>query len=240
MEKILNLKWLFAAASALMLTGCAGDKDCGICGRSALTRPAAKFSHPREITNPYLPLAALKQDILESKTERVERTVKPGIHKTFAIAGHAVEALAVEDREYDAAGNLTEATLDYFAQDDLGNVFYLGEDVDTYKDGKVSGHSGAWLLGRDTKTPGVLLPANPQAGDAFQSEAVPGITVEDDVVVSRSETLTVPCGTFHDCVKIKERASGGGTEYKYYAPGTGVIAEMDSDGELLLKSHSTN
>ena len=59
-------------------------------------------------------------------------------------------------------------------------------------------------------------------------------------MVSVSETMTVPAGTFHDCVKVKEHASDGTTEFKLYAPGTGVIAEMDSDEGLVLKSHSTN
>src|SRR5882757_5220276 len=40
-----------------------------------------KFSHPRDITNPYLPLGSLKQDILEGKEGgkhvRIERTAKP-------------------------------------------------------------------------------------------------------------------------------------------------------------------
>jgi hypothetical protein len=52
--------------------------------------------------------------------------------------------------------------------------------------------------------------------------------------------MTVPAGTFHDCIKVKEHASDGATEFKLYAPGVGVIAEMDSDEGLLLKSHSTN
>ncbi|MDR3456160.1 MAG: hypothetical protein P4N60_01835 [Verrucomicrobiae bacterium] len=237
MKRILNLKWLFAAVGALGLAGCVSDR---VCDQRAYMMPVAKFSHSREITNPYLPLTSLQQDILENKSERVERTAKPEIHKTFEITGQTVEALTVEDREYDSVGNLTEATLDYFAQDDAGNVYYLGEDVDTYKDGKVSGHSGGWLLGKDTKIPGVLLPAHPGVGDKFQSENVPGITVEDDVVVSVSETMTVPAGTFHNCIKTKEHASDGATEYKYYAPGVGVIAEMDSDAGLLLKSHSTH
>jgi hypothetical protein len=46
-----------------------------------------KFSHPRDITNPYLPLTSLKQDILEgkegSKELRIERTIKPELRKTF-------------------------------------------------------------------------------------------------------------------------------------------------------------
>jgi len=235
MKELLSLKWLGLSVAALMLAGCSTVDS------SSPTQPPLRvFSHPRDITHPYLPLALLKQDILENKSERVERTAKPEIHKTFELGGQSIDSLAFEDREYDAAGNLTEATLDYFAQDDDGNVYYLGEDVNTYNDGKISGHSGAWLLGKDTKIPGVLLPAHPKVGDMFQSENVPGITVEDDLVVSVSDTLTVPAGTFHNCIKIKEHASDGATEFKYYAPGLGVIAEMDSDEGLLLKSHSTN
>lgn len=230
----MDTKWFFALLGVLALAGCAGTKPTYLVQKAAPT-----FSHPREITNPYLPLASLQQDILFSKNERVERTARPEIRRTFQIGGQTFEALTVEDREYTAGGELTEATLDYFAQDDDGNVYYLGEDVDVYRHGKVVGHSGAWLLGRDTKIPGILLPAHPKVGDKFHSENVPGITREDDEVVSVSETVTVPAGTFHDCVKVKEHACDGATEFKLYAPGVGVIAEMDSDEGLRLKSHET-
>jgi hypothetical protein len=211
----------------------------GINAVMAGEKAAPVFSHPREITNPYLPLASLKQDVLENKDERVERAAKPEVKKTFQIGGQTVAALAVEDKEF-AGGKLAEITLDYFAQDDAGNVYYLGEDVDTYSDGKISGHSGAWLLGKDTPVPGVLLPAHPKVGDKFRSEDVPNITVEEDEVVSVSEIVTVPAGTFHDCVKIKEKASDGDVEYKFYAPGVGCIKEVESGGALPLKSHATN
>ena len=199
---------------------------------------ALKFSRPREITNVYLPLASLKQDILESNGERVERTAKPDTHKTFTIAGQTVEALAVEDREY-ADGKLAEVTLDFFAQADDGTVYYLGEDVDEYKNGEVIGHSGAWLLGKDTQKPGVLMPAHPKVGDRFRSEDVPKITWEADEVVSISETVTVPAGTYPHCVKIKEKTSDGDTEYKYYAPGVGCVKEVEPDAQLPLVLHQT-
>jgi len=199
---------------------------------------AMKFSHPRDITNPYLPLATLKQDLLETKNEQVERTAKPDVKKIFTIDGQTFAALAVEDKEV-VDGHLTEITLDYFAQDDAGNVYYLGEDVDQYQDGAVSGHSGGWLLGKETQKPGLLLPAHPKVGDKFRSEDVPKITTEVDRVVSVSETVTVPAGTFQNCLKIEEHASDGATEYKYYAPGIGCIKEVDSDGESSLKSHTT-
>ena len=200
-----------------------------------------KFSHPREITNPWLPLASLKQDILEGtedrKKIRIERTMKPDIRKTFKIGGVDVEALVMEDREFED-GELTEVTLDYFAQSDDGTVYYLGEDVDEYKDGKVSGHSGAWMFGKDTQTPGVIIPGNPKVGDRFKSEDVSATISESDEVVSVTDTVTTPAGTYHDCVRIREALADGSIEFKCYAKGVGVVREqVPPDGDVLLKSH---
>jgi hypothetical protein len=224
---------LFAVAGVLALTGCAG---AGL-GDNAQAEPP-RFSHPQAITNPYLPLASLKQDVLENESGRVERTAKPELHKTFRVGGQTVEALVVEDRDYENS-KLTEVTLDYFAQDDDGIVYYLGEDVDEYKGGRIVSHGGAWLWGKDTPHPGVLMPAHPRVGDRFQAEDVPHVTREKDEVVSVSETVTVPAGTYTNCVKIKEQTSDGDTEYKFYAPGVGCVREVESDGELVLNSHAT-
>jgi hypothetical protein len=196
------------------------------------------FSHPLDITNPYLPLAFLKQDVLENESGRVERTAKPELHKTFQVGGQTVEALTVEDRDYEN-GKLTEVTLDYFAQADDGTVYYLGEDVDEYKNGQVVGHGGAWLWGKDTRHPGVLMPAHPQVGDRFHAEDAPHITWEKDEVVSISETVTVSAGTYPHCVRIKETASDGAIEYKLYAPGVGCVKEVEGKTGLSLKSHET-
>jgi hypothetical protein len=203
---------------------------------------SVKFSHPREITNPYLPLASLKQDILEgkegSKELRIERTIKPDIQQTFKVGKQTIEVLVMEDREFEN-GKLSEVTLDYFAQADDGTVYYLGEDVDEYKDGKVVGHSGAWLYGKQTKTPGVLMPGNPKVGDQFRSEDVPKITTEDNEVMALSEMVTVPAGTYPNCLKMKEVLSDGAIEYKYYAKGVGCVRELPEGGDVVLKSHTT-
>jgi hypothetical protein len=229
-----SVSLLLVAVGAVALAGCAGMH-----AEKSMAAPAApKFSHPRDITNRYLPLASLKQDILENKDGHVERTVKPDVIKNFQVGGQSVEALTVEDLEYDANGSLKEATLDYFAQDDAGNVYYLGEDVDEYKDGQISGHSGAWLYGKDTQNLGILMPARPKVGMKFKSEDAAPITWEEDVVVSKSETAKVPAGTFANCLKIKEKASDGDTEYKLYAPGVGVVIEDEGKNPLALKSHN--
>jgi hypothetical protein len=237
----------FAAALAL---GCvlvpmssAGQSQKSEQAAKAEKRSATpKFTHPRDITNPYLPLASLKQDILEGKEGgnkvRVERTAKPELHKIFKIGSQSVETFAVEDREIEN-GQLAEVAMDYFAQADDGTVYYLGETVDEYKDGKVVGHGGAWMYGVDTRKLTPLMPGTPKLGDKFRSEDVSKTLFEDDEVVSLSETVTVPTGTYENCLKIKEALSDGKIEYKYFAKGVGCIREVPEDGDVLLKSHAT-
>ena len=211
--------------------------------RAKKSAGAMKFSHPRDITNPFLPLASLKQDVLEGKEGgkkvRIERTAKPDIHKIFKIGKQDVEALAVEDREWED-GQLAEVAMDYFAQDDGGTVYYLGEDVDEYENGKVVSHEGSWLLGKDTKNPGVILPGNPKVGDKFKSEDVNKEIHEDDEVFSLSEDVVTPAGTYQNCIKVKERLADGAIEYKYYAKGVGVVREIPADGDVRLTSHKEN
>lgn len=201
-----------------------------------------RFTHPREITNPYLPLVSLKQDILEgkegAKTVRIERTAKPEIHRTFKIGKQTVEALAVEDREFEN-GEIAEVAMDYFVQADNGTVLYLGEDVDEYKNGKVASHEGSWMFGKDTKTPGVMMPGQPKVGDKFKSEDVSKDINEVDEVLSLTETVTTPAGTYKNCLKIKEKLADGAIEYKYFASGIGCVREVPAEGDVLLKSHAT-
>ena len=204
--------------------------------------PGARFSHSQNITNPYLPLRLLKKDILEG-TEGggktlVERSARRDKHKVFKVNGQKVEAAAFEDRQF-VNGNLKEDTIDYFAQDDVGNVYYLGEEVNDFENGKVTGHEGGWMLGKNTNIPGLLLPAHPKVGDRFNSEDVSKVIREIDEIVSVSGTVTVPAGKFQDCLKVAEHPSGEGVEYKYYAKGVGVVREQPADGDELLVSHTS-
>lgn len=197
------------------------------------------FTKPTVITNPYLPLSDLHQDILEG-TEggnqiRIERTMKRGT-RTLTVHGTKVISRIMEDREFEN-GKLKEVTLDYIAQADDGAVCYMGEKVDEYNDGKIVGHSGAWLTGEHHALPGVLIPAHPQVGDKFHSENVPGIAVESDEIVSVDETVVVPAGTYTHCVKVKESVEGEAAEYKYYAPKVGVVREVPHGGDVRLISH---
>ncbi len=219
----------------------AADQAAERTARAEKVLQGVKFSRPREITNPYLPLSSLKEDILEGMEGgnkfRVERRAKPDIRKTFKIGDQTIETLVFEDRAYED-GKLIEVATDYFAQDDNGTVYYLGEDVDEYKNGKIVGHDGAWLFGKDTVAPGVMFPALPKLNDKWRSEDVSNDISEIDEIVSLTEKVVTPAGTYENCAKIKEYLADGTIEYKYYAKGIGVVREQPEDGDTFLISHN--
>jgi hypothetical protein len=143
-----------------------------------------------------------------------------------------VEARAVEYREA-RNGKLIEVTRDYFAVDRVtGDVYYMGEDVDVYKNGKVAGHEGAWLAGSGGARFGLMMPGRIKLGRKFYQEYAPGVAMDRAEVVGTGESVTTPAGTFRDCVRMKETSplEKLAVEYKVYAPGIGLV----KDGEFEL------
>jgi hypothetical protein len=191
------------------------------------------FAHPRDIDNRYDPLTEHHRCVMRGTEDgahvRVVTTVLDR-SKAFRINGDTVRAAVIEDREFED-GEIAERTLDYFAQDDRGTVWYLGEDVDSYENGKVVGHGGAWLYGKDTDKMGVEMPAHPRVGTRWRHERVPGITHESDRAVAILDKATVRGRTYHDVLKVREHTRPDDeVEFKLYAPGVGNIQERPPDG----------
>jgi len=202
--------------------------------------PPAVFSNPTAVTNPYLPYATVKQDVLTGteggKPERVVRTRLPGTRR-FTVDGKAVQTIIMTDSVF-LGGRLEEVALDYYGQSDAGDVYYFGEDVNNYRNGRVANHEGSWLYGVHTDKLGIMFPAAPKIGQRYRSEDVPRITREDDEVISVSDSVTVPAGTYHNCVKVQETLSEGDVEFKVYCPGMGIVQEGTVDGRTDLQSHT--
>jgi len=79
------------------------------------------------------------QLVLESRREKVVITV---LEQTKKIG--SVETRVIEERE-EKNGKLVEVSRNFFAIcREHGDIFYFGEEVDDYKDGKIVAHSGAW------------------------------------------------------------------------------------------------
>lgn len=80
----------------------------------------------------------------------------------------------VSDKVCEPLGKLAEQTFDYCAQDDRGNVWYLGEDTREFKSGGRIDRSGSWLAGRNGAKPGLIMEAYPRVPDAYRQECLPG------------------------------------------------------------------
>lgn len=145
-----------------------------------------------------------------------------------------VETRVVEERETEG-GKLIEVSRNYFAISKRNNgVFYFGEDVDMYdKSGKISGHGGTWCAGVDGARAGLMMPGLPLLGSRFYQEVAPKIAMDRAEIVSVSDTRKVPAGSFDRVLKTQETTplEPGVKEYKYYAPGIGLI--KDGDMELV-------
>jgi hypothetical protein len=146
-----------------------------------------------------------------------------------------VEARVVEERET-VSGKLAEVSRNYFALDPTTHdIYYFGEDVDMYKDGKVVNHDGSWLSGVNGAKYGRAMSRSPRVGERYSQEVAPGIAMDRAETVSTNEIIRTPAGVFGHCVKIEETTplEPKSKEYKYYAPQVGLI----QDGDLKLVKH---
>ena len=130
-------------------------------------------------------------------------------------------------------GNLTEKTFDYYAQDKKGNVWYFGEDTKEYENGKVVSTKGSWEAGVDGAKPGFIMQADPKVGETYRQEYYEGEAEDMAKVLSLSESVTVPYGSFDQVLVTKEWTplEPGLVEHKYYAPGVGPLG---NPGDLAL------
>lgn len=182
--------------------------------------------------NPYFILEPGHHLVLEGGNERVVVTV---LNETKVVDG--VECRVVEERETKGE-QLVEVSRNYFAIGKRTNsVYYFGEDVDVYKGGKVVSHEGAWLSGVNGARFGLMMPGLPLLRARYYQEIAPGAAMDRVEIVSVSETLRTPAGEFKNCLKVEETTplEPGVKEYKFYAPGVGMI----QDGSLKLVKHGT-
>lgn len=141
----------------------------------------------------------------------------------------------VEERESED-GELIEISRNYFVLcSPTNDIFYFGEEVDIYEDGEIVSHEGAWLAGEDAQ-PGIIIPSQPEVGDKYYQEVAPGVAEDRAEIISREEIVVTPAGRFENVLKVKETTplEPGVEEFKYHAPGVGLI----QDGELQLAEYT--
>jgi len=141
-----------------------------------------------------------------------------------------VETRVVEEKLFEG-GELKEVARDYFAfSKKSASVYYFGEDVDNYKNGKVDNHDGSWISGEKGAKFGLVMPGINLLGARYYQEMAPGVGMDRAEVVSLTETVETPSGKYENCLKTEETTplEPAVKEYKLYAPGIGLVQEGEA------------
>jgi hypothetical protein len=222
------------AFGALPAAACGSDDGGGESGGGARAgssgQPKPRLDPSRysaKVDHPLMPLSSVRFKLFEGREGSTEIRVKERVlRRTKKMAGVPVAIVDVREYEND---ELVEHTLDYYSQRKDGSVFYMGESVDDYKDGKIVGHGGEWLAGKDGAKPGLFLPAKPRVGRKFEQERAPGVAEDRSTVVAVGREVTTPAGAFSDCIKTRDFAPlDKQTEFKFYCRGPGLVREQAS------------
>lgn len=189
-----------------------------------------------KITNPLFPLSLIGPKVFEGTetddngdevTTRLESRLLP---ETTTVGGVTVSVL--EEKAF-VDGELVEVALDYFAQHRDGSVYYFGEAVDNYENGVLRDHKGAWRADEGQNRPGIIMPAQPRAGQTYDQEFAPGVAEDKATVLSLSETVVTPAGRYTGCMKTREFTplEPDLEEFKWHCPNVGMARE-EGDGSL--------
>jgi hypothetical protein len=190
---------------------------------------SADFTNPLDIDNPFFTLipgtAFCYQAETDEGTEINEVTVVTdgGLNPcTIQIAG--IDTIVVRDA-VKLDGNLTEDTYDFYAQDDDGNAWYLGEATNECLEPVPDNTFGTWNANFfDEVTnpngggiPGIVMLADPMPGNSYPQEFLEGVAEDIGKVLRLDADVTDYCDK--DCLKTKEWSplATGNVEHKYYA-----------------------
>ena len=218
----------------LLLAGCGGAKSEALPqGDESVKLDPADFV--AQIDNPYWPMAPGSSWVYREDGQRVEVTVTHRKKEILGIPATVVHDVVTED------GELIEDTWDWYAQDQDGNVWYLGEDTKEYEHGKVKTTKGSWEAGVDGAQAGVVVPAKPEVGMTYRQEFYRGEAEDAAGVLSVDERVEVPFGRFTQVLMTKDFTplDPGLLEHKFYAKGVGpvlvVAVSGGSDREELIR-----
>lgn len=231
------MKKLFLVLLIATVAGCASKNKTHQSNASA-TQPMAggegwqeKFDVDKSDLSPrgmsqYIVLMPGRRAEYQSKDGKLIITV---LAETKTVDG--VQTAVVEERE-SKGGKLNEVSRNFFAiNKKTGDLYYFGEEVDEYKDGKVVGHEGSWMSGQDGAHFGLLLPGQPKAGRKYYAEMAKNAKDRCEIKDTNAKITTPLLGTFTNCIKIDETTPiEKGISHKIYAPNVGLI----EDDEMTL------
>jgi hypothetical protein len=218
------------------------------CDRLVAFDPA-EFGNPTLIDNEYLPLTPGTQLVLEGHANRTGELLPHTV--TFTVTDlikviNGVPTRVMWDVD-ENEGEVVEAELAFFAQDDAGNVWNLGEYPEEFEDGFFLGAPSTWFAGLEDAEAGIHMLDFRDVGLTYMQGFAPAIDFLDcaEVIaenVTECDIPAAPGGCFENGVLTHERSPldpEGGIQTKYHAPDVGIAkvgALDDPEGETLVLS----
>jgi hypothetical protein len=218
---------LVVGAVVVLSAACGGDDDGADVlpqGSEPVSLDPSDFS--AEIDNPWWPMQPGSRWVYREGAQQVVVTVLDPTREVAGIEARVVHDVVTED------GELVEDTYDWYAQDDEGNVWYLGEDTKEFENGKVVSTDGSWEAGVDGAQAGILVPAEPEVGMKYRQEYLEGEAEDAAEVLSLDERVRVPFGFFEGVLKTQDSTplEPALLEHKYYARGVGPVLAVTVAG----------
>jgi len=183
-----------------------------------------------DLTNPYLAFTVGKTfhyqtDLGGGDVETDDVTVTPDTREIAGVNCRAVHDVVREN------GDVTEDTIDWYAQDGAGNVWYFGEESKQYEDGVLVSIEGSWMTGMDDAQPGIVMEANPTANDFYRQEFAVGVAEDVAKVVALGQSVTVPYLSTDNAAETEETSGlePSALEHKYYESGVGQLLTVDEE-----------
>jgi hypothetical protein len=182
-----------------------------------------------EISNKYFALKPGKKFSYRNPagTERTEIVVTRETKKVMGVTTVVVRVTEWKN------GILKEDARDWYAQDKAGNVWYFGETVDNYLNGKLVNHAGSWEAGIGGAKPGIVMLARPNVGETYRRKYIQRQAEDMSTVVALDKKVTTPAGAFDNCLQIKDWSKIEKTsDQKYYCPAAGFLALVETTGSV--------
>jgi hypothetical protein len=185
-----------------------------------------------EIDNPYLPMMpGTRWTYREVGPDGEVMEVVVIVTNTTRQIANGVTARVVRDT-VTLDGEIIEDTFDWYAQDQAGNVWYLGEDTAEFEDGVITSTEGSFEAGVDGALPGIIMPGIPTPGMKYRQEYYAGEAEDNGEVLSTDEMADVPFGHFEGMLLTKDTITiePGVLEYKLYARDIGLVLALGISG----------
>jgi hypothetical protein len=185
-----------------------------------------RFSHPLSVTNRFTPFVPGTQFRYAGRVSGEGRHEDVFTVTDLTLAVHGIPVVVALDQDY-RNGRLEEAELAFFAQDDAGNVWNLGEHPEEFENGKFTGAPSTWVDGVRGAKGGFKLPARPRLGQSWtegRSKAIDFLDVSR--VAKVRTTIRSGLGLHHGVLEVDETSPldpTSGHQLKFYAPHIGLV-----------------